>query len=194
MTNLQLLAPVQYGYSTFAPARIQGAGAIGAPTGSGISGGMTGKGFEGGVVLQFSPGGVQKSGNYAPDGRKVEDSKLLQMEKARMKEQNEPCKTCAERKYQDGSDDMGVSFKAPTSVSPGAAAGAVRSHEQEHVARAQSEGREKNMNVQSSVIIHTSICPECKKVYVSGGVTSTQMTPKLTGNEKTLDNKGGAMV
>ena len=45
------------------------------------------------------------------------------------------CKTCAERKYQDGSDEM-VSFKSASHISPEAAPAAVRSHEGEHVSNA----------------------------------------------------------
>lgn len=84
------------------------------------------------------------------------------------------CQTCKERKYQDGSNDPGVSFKTPTNVAPEQAASAVRGHEQEHVvreqAKAQREGREV---VSQSVTYHTAICPECGKVYVSGGTTRT---------------------
>lgn len=34
------------------------------------------------------------------------------------------CQTCKERKYQDGSNDPGVSFKTPASISPERAASA----------------------------------------------------------------------
>ena len=84
------------------------------------------------------------------------------------------CQTCKERKYQDGSDDPGVSYQTPTNIDPDVAASAVRGHEQEHVvreqAKAQREGREV---VSQSVSLHTAICPECGKVYVSGGTTRT---------------------
>lgn len=84
------------------------------------------------------------------------------------------CQTCKNRKYQDGSDDSGVSFQTPTRVDPKAAGAAVRGHEQEHVSRnrskAEREGRE---IVSQSVTIHTNICPECGRVYVSGGTTRT---------------------
>ena len=43
------------------------------------------------------------------------------------------CQTCEERKYQDGSDDMGVSFQTPTNIKPEQAASAVRGHEKGHV-------------------------------------------------------------
>lgn len=84
------------------------------------------------------------------------------------------CQTCKNRRYQDGSDDAGVSFKTPTKVDPKAAASAVRSHEQEHVSRNRSKAeREGKEIVSQTVTIHTGICPECGKVYVSGGTTRT---------------------
>lgn len=85
------------------------------------------------------------------------------------------CPTCKERQYVDGSDDAGVSFKTPRSVSPGQSKAAVLSHEQEHVTRnraaALSEGREVT---HSSVSIHYATCPTCGKQYVAGGLTRTE--------------------
>lgn len=84
------------------------------------------------------------------------------------------CQTCKNRKYQDGSDDSGVSFQNPTRVDPKSAGSAVRSHEQEHVSRNRSKAeREGKEIVSQSVTIHTNICPECGRVYVSGGTTRT---------------------
>ena len=84
------------------------------------------------------------------------------------------CQTCKERKYQDGSNDPGVSFKTPTNIAPEQAAAAVRGHEQEHVVREQAKAqREKREVVSQSVTYHTAICPECGKTYVSGGTTRT---------------------
>ena len=84
------------------------------------------------------------------------------------------CQTCKERKYQDGSNDPGVSFKTPTNVAPEQAAAAVRGHEQEHVVREQAKARREGREVVSqSVTYHTAICPECGKAYVSGGTTRT---------------------
>lgn len=84
------------------------------------------------------------------------------------------CQTCSERRYQDGSDDPGVSFKAPTHIAPGNAAAAVSSHEQEHVGREQAKAQQENREIISqSVQIYTSVCPECGKTYVSGGKTTT---------------------
>ena len=84
------------------------------------------------------------------------------------------CQTCKNRKYQDGSDDPGVSFKTATNIAPEQAAAAVRGHEQEHVVREQAKAqREDRKVVSQSVTIHTDICPECGDVYVSGGTTRT---------------------
>ena len=99
------------------------------------------------------------------------------MEKAKtpqeVKEECE-CQTCKERKYQDGSNDPGVSFKTPTNIAPEQAAVTVRGHEQEHVVREQAEAQRENREVVSqSVTYHTAICPECGKTYVSGGTTRT---------------------
>ena len=84
------------------------------------------------------------------------------------------CQTCKERKYQDGSDDMGVSFQTPTNIAPEQAASAVRGHENEHVVRERAKAdREDRRVVSQSVTLHTDICPECGKAYVSGGTTRT---------------------
>ena len=85
------------------------------------------------------------------------------------------CQTCQNRKYQDGSDEM-VSYKAPTHLSPEAAASAVMAHEQEHVGNAYSKAASGNGTViQASVRIKTAVCPECGRTYVSGGDTTTQI-------------------
>ena len=94
------------------------------------------------------------------------------MDKMESKEDGE-CKTCENRRYQDGSNDPGVSFKYASKIS-GNAEAAVRGHEQEHVSRnrdkAEREGRE---IVYQSVVIKHAICPECGKTYVAGGETTT---------------------
>ena len=85
------------------------------------------------------------------------------------------CQTCANRKYQDGSDEM-VSFKAPGKISPEASYGKVMGHEKEHVANAIAEGSKENKElVSATVSLRTSICPECGRSYVSGGTTTTIM-------------------
>ncbi len=88
----------------------------------------------------------------------------------------EECQTCKNRKYQDGSDEHNVSFKSATHVSPEAAGAQVRAHEQQHVSNAYKKAAMDNGKVmQASVAIHTSICPECGRSYVSGGTTTTQI-------------------
>lgn len=92
-----------------------------------------------------------------------------------IKDPTQECQTCKNRKYQDGSDEM-VSFKSPAHLSPESAASAVRAHEQEHVSNAYSRAATGNGKVISaSVSIHTAVCPECGRSYVSGGTTSTQI-------------------
>ena len=84
------------------------------------------------------------------------------------------CQTCKNRKYQDGSDDSGVSYQTPTKISPDQAASAVRGHEMEHVTRNQAKAaREGNEIVFQTVTLHSAICPECGRPYISGGTTRT---------------------
>ena len=88
----------------------------------------------------------------------------------------EECETCKNRKYKDGSDEANVSFKSATHVSPQAAGAAVRAHEQQHVSNAYKKAAGNNGKVvNASVSIHTSVCPECGRSYVSGGTTNTQI-------------------
>lgn len=102
------------------------------------------------------------------------------------------CKTCEQRKYQDGSDDPGVSFKTASHIAPEQAASTVKGHEMEHVVREQAKAeREDRKVVSQNVTLHTDICPECGKVYVSGGTTRTvtaadtqQNQMEQTGNEQ----------
>lgn len=90
-------------------------------------------------------------------------------------ENGRECQTCKNRKYQDGSDEM-VSFKSPQHISPESAASAVRAHEQEHVSNAYKKAAQKDGKVISaSVSIHTGVCPECGRTYVTGGTTRTQI-------------------
>ncbi len=85
------------------------------------------------------------------------------------------CETCKNRKYQDGSNEM-VSFKSAQHIAPSAVAARVRAHEGEHVTNAYNKAAQSNAKVvQASVAIHTSVCPECGRTYVSGGTTTTQI-------------------
>lgn len=85
------------------------------------------------------------------------------------------CETCKNRKYQDESNEM-VSFKSPTHLSPESAASAVMAHEMEHVGNAYEKASNSDGEVvQASVSIKTATCPECGRIYVSGGETTTQI-------------------
>lgn len=89
------------------------------------------------------------------------------------------CQTCKNRKYVDGSNENNVSFKAPGHIDPGSSAATVMAHEREHVSNAVAEGSQKNKQLVSvSVSLQTSICPECGRVYVSGGETQTAIKTK----------------
>ncbi|MCM1107302.1 MAG: hypothetical protein NC355_10205 [Blautia sp.] len=86
------------------------------------------------------------------------------------------CETCKNRKYKDGSDEANVSFKSASHISPEAAGAAVRAHENEHVANAYNKAAKNNGKVISATVsIHTAICPECGRSYISGGTTNTMI-------------------
>lgn len=104
------------------------------------------------------------------------------------------CQTCKERKYQDGSDDPGVSFKTPTQIAPEQAASAVRGHEQEHVVRERAKAQREDREVVSqSVTLHTAICPECGKSYISGGTTRTTTQGNTENNAQQEAIKGSLL-
>lgn len=106
------------------------------------------------------------------------------------------CQTCEKRKYQDESDDMGVSFQSPTKIAPEQVAAAVRGHENEHVVREQAKAKAEDRKVVSqSVTLHTDICPECGKVFISGGTTRTvtkadNQPEQLQSEEEQQEQKG----
>ena len=88
----------------------------------------------------------------------------------------EECQTCKNRMYVDDSSDPSVSFQSPGNIRPDVALSVVAAHEGEHVANEQIRAKQGGGRVVSqSVSIHTSICPECGRVYVSGGETKTLM-------------------
>lgn len=107
-------------------------------------------------------------------GQAVETDTALGAEGAQKAADEGRCETCEKRKYQDGSDDSSVSYQTPTKIDPDAAPAVVRGHEMEHVyheqAKAQREGRKV---VSQTVTLHTDICPECGRSYISGGTTRT---------------------
>lgn len=86
----------------------------------------------------------------------------------------EGCQTCKNRRYVDESNDSSVSYQSPTHISPEASASKVMAHEREHVTNEQARAERDNRRVVSQTVsLSTSICPECGKVYVSGGTTRT---------------------
>jgi hypothetical protein len=104
------------------------------------------------------------------------------------------CKTCHARRYKDQSNDASVSFQTPTHVAPELAASAVAAHEQEHVQHNAQKAQSEGMKATSFVQIHIAICPECGRIYVSGGTTTTyyskkQPIPGEDGNGLFVDTK-----
>ena len=107
------------------------------------------------------------------------------------------CQTCKERKYKDGSDECNVSFQTAQHIDPSAAGARVRAHEGEHVANAYKKAAEGDGKVlQASVAIHTAVCPECGRVYVSGGTTTTRIQYKNEDNPyiKNMKNKDKGLL
>lgn len=85
------------------------------------------------------------------------------------------CETCKNRKYQDGSNEN-VSFKSAAHISPQASGARVAAHEAEHVANAYTKAAEKGGKVISAgVSLKSAACPECGRIYVSGGETRTMI-------------------
>ena len=78
-------------------------------------------------------------------------------------------------------------------MSPESAGAAVRAHEGHHVSNAYKKAGQKNGEVvNASVSIHTAVCPECGRTYVSGGTTNTTIkysneSNPYTQNKKALD-------
>lgn len=84
------------------------------------------------------------------------------------------CETCRNRRYQDDSNDSGVSFQSPTRLDPASAGARVRGHEMEHVRREKVKADEDGRRIVSQTVqIKTDICEECGKIYVAGGLTRT---------------------
>lgn len=125
--------------------------------------------------------GAAAFGADAPRGMEGPDSAQKDA-KPGFKSSPAECETCRERKYIDGSDEN-VSFKAAAHLSPEAAPAAVRAHEGEHVSNAYTKAAQKGGQVVSaSVSIHTAVCPECGRTYVSGGTTNTMIRYKNESN------------
>jgi hypothetical protein len=117
-----------------------------------------------------------QTSNRTSDGAVVNPADPDEEKKAGRRSSPEDCETCKHRKYQDGSDESNVSFKTASHISPEAAGSAVRSHESEHVNNAYSKAAKNNGEVLSATVsIHTAVCPECGRSYISGGTTNTMI-------------------
>lgn len=103
------------------------------------------------------------------------------------------CETCKNRKYQDGSDEGDVSFKAPTHISAGASTSLAMAHEQMHVANAYEKASKGNGQVmQATVRLKMAVCPECGRTYCAGGTTSTAIkypADKFSQNRKSSESQ-----
>ncbi len=134
------------------------------------------------------PAGNASSGGQSPAVGSMQNDRLMKRIGA------VECRTCESRKYVDGSDDAGVSFKTPTHISPESSGAAVMSHEQEHVSREGAKARREGRNIVSqSVQIHTDVCPECGRAYISGGKTTTVSKSDNKDTDYFMDNMRKSM-
>ena len=121
----------------------------------------------------YAPGAIVNISQQARDYQdKIKaDGELQEIAAA---EKLQGCQTCKDRKYVDESDDPSVSFQTPQSIQPSQSFSMVRAHEYEHVSNEQAKAqREDRKIVSQTVSLSMSICPECGKAYISGGVTRT---------------------
>ncbi len=144
------------------------------------------------TAAQGMPGVAQES----EDGRVIIRNPGESTEKqAGKKSSPAECETCKNRKYKDGSDEGDVSFKAAAHIDPKSAAARVRSHEQEHVSYAYQKAEKNNGKVVAcNVSIHTAVCSECGRTYVSGGTTATQIKYRNEDNPYQKDMKSSDAV
>ena len=157
------------------------AGSLGAEMDLRIQGG-----YAGGYGAQI--GGVQGAEQSKPVLNPGASTKVQPGKKSSPAE----CETCAQRMYQDGSDEGDVSFKSPGHIDPSASAAVVRGHEQEHVVNAYEKAAKSGGQVlQASVKLNTAICPECGRSYVCGGLTTTQIKYPVDENGKVSDSYMG---
>ena len=139
-------------------------------------GGLTG-GYYSSYGLGFGMGmpgvgGAQSAADSKPVVNPGEDTRVAPGKKSSPAE----CQTCKERKYKDGSNESDVSFQTAQHIDPNVAGSRVRAHEQEHVRNAyEKEEKGEGKVLQASVQIHTAVCPECGRTYVSGGLTTTKI-------------------
>ena len=137
--------------------------------------------------------GQEASVSYAPNSaewvRNNPATETKEKEKSRDKhgsaKNEQECQTCQHRRYQDGSNDSGVSFQTPQHISPESSGMVVAGHEAEHVFRNRIQAELENREmVYQRVALHTDICPECGRVYVSGGTTTSVSREKGEESEQ----------
>lgn len=101
------------------------------------------------------------------------------------------CKTCANRKYADRSDDSSVSFQTPTKLNPSTAAAKVAAHEHEHVVNERADAEKEGRRIVSQTVsMHYATCPECGSSYISGGKTRTVTAGKQEADENRPGQSG----
>jgi len=156
--------------------------------------GNTASGIYGKTGAAESVQGAQaQAANAVPDAGGVQGTEKLSSAqlKALKRSGAVECSTCASRKYQDGSNEGDVSYKAPGHIDPSQSAGRVMAHELEHVGNAVEKASKKDATLMSAnVTLKTAICPECGRSYVAGGVTHTAIKysdDSYSQNKKSLD-------
>jgi hypothetical protein len=150
------------------------------------------------MVYGIGYGSVQSFGTdtvRTPSGEKISENSAEA--KALKRSGVIECETCKNRKYQDGSDEADVSFKAPGHISPESSGTAVRAHEQQHVSNAYQKVASGAKVLSASVSITTAVCPECGRSYTAGGVTRTAVRydeeSPYGKNDKSRDAASGAI-
>lgn len=144
----------------------------------------------GGIYPMYNPGtvtGVRKADSISrgSDGTAQAAIDGAKDAAASKRVEKGECQTCKNRKYVDGSNEGDVSFKTPAHIAPNNAAATVMSHEREHVSNAIAEGNKEGKElINATVSLHTSVCPECGRVYVSGGTTHTTIRSTIGSSQK----------
>lgn len=144
------------------------------------------------ISYRFSPGGLLASRVLGALNLTRNNNKTAQLnlDISGVEETKAPaeCQTCQNRKYVDQSNDGSVSFQSPTQVSPEAAVSAVSAHEMEHLSNEQDNAaRDGRKVVSQSITLHTSVCPECGRIYVSGGEARTTTVPEEKQEHPVID-------
>lgn len=110
------------------------------------------------------------------------------------KDKEYECKTCSERVYKDESHDGGVSFQAASNISMSNSGVAVASHENEHYTRENARAKEDGKVVlKNDVKIFYSKCPECGRMYASGGETETVIASKKADPNNDFNTRGESL-